>query len=114
LPSSPSSPFAAVALAIAGEFISFYFPHLHSGSRTLDLLLLFQLHVVQIFSPGSFFFCEPLCLCETYYLLLLAVVPVNHDEVDEEVFVPGSSLLAFFLHLVIVLVVVMIVRSRRG
>jgi hypothetical protein len=45
---------------------------------------------------------------------LLAAVPVNHDEVDEEVFVPGSSLLAFFLHLVIVLAVMMIVRSRRG
>jgi hypothetical protein len=69
---------------------------------------------VQIFPPGSLFFCEPLCLCETYYLLLLAAVPVNHDEVDEEVFVPGSSLLAFFLHLVIVLAVMMIVRSRRG
>lgn len=55
-----------------------------------------------------------LCVCETYYLLLVAAVPVNHDEVDEEVFVPGSSLLAFFLHLVIVLVVMMIVRSRRG
>jgi len=51
LPSSPSSPVAAVALAIAGEFILFYFPHLHSVSRTLDLLLLFQLHVVQIFPP---------------------------------------------------------------
>ncbi len=65
------------------------------------------------FSIRKFLFCESLCLCETYYLLLLAVVPVNHDEVDEEVFVPGSSLLAFFLHLVIVLVVAMIVRSRR-
>ncbi len=61
------------------------------------------------------FFSASLCVsAKPVYLLLLAAVPVNHDEVDEEVFVPGSSLLAFFLHLVIVLAVMMIVRSRRG